>query len=460
MLSEVLEDNKSFRFDSEYFKKEYLALQKQIYNYPHEQLGAFSKVTDGEHGSVVFQENGVKYLTAENIKKGIVDISNIRYVTKEVDERNKRASVKVGDILISIKGTLGEVAIAEPWLLPANMNRDVAIIKNKYKNDFLDGYIVLFLMSKIGNKLSERLGSGGVQQMITLERLRTIMIPKLSNSFQNHVSSLYDISRKKLEDSKILYKKAEILLLKELDLLDFEPTKENTSIKSFSESFGSSGRLDSEYYLPKYDEVIDKIKSYKCGFEKLNNILLYISTGEYSENYYKERKGLSFYIRSTNIRDGLVQKDVSHFVNSSNFTRFVKEGDIVTARVGTLGIFGTIDSFQNNSIYSDNVLCFRLPTKYNPYVYTLFLNSTYNKLLIDRLARGSVQQRLNQETLKELLVPIIDPSIQTQIENKIKESFRLKEESKELLELAKRGVEVAIEEGEEVAMKFIEKGKI
>jgi restriction endonuclease S subunit len=175
---------------------------------------------------------------------------------------------------------------------------------------------------------------------------------------------------------------------------------------------------------------MDRIKSYRGGFEKLDNILVYISTGEYSEKYYNKSKKLSFYIRSTNINNGLVQEDKRYFVDSNNFTKFVREGDIVTARVGTLGIFGTIDNTRNNSIYSDNVLCFRLPDTYNPYVYTLFLNSKYSKLLIDRLARGSVQQRLNQETLKEILIPIIAPSIQTQIESKIKESFRLKEESK------------------------------
>lgn len=42
-----------------------------------------------------------------------------------------------------------------------------------------------------------------------------------------------------------------------------------------------------------------------------------------------------------------------------------------------------------------------------------------------------------------------------QIEQKIKESFKLKEESKQLLELAKKAVEVAIEEDEEIAMKLI-----
>ncbi|MCV6608285.1 MAG: hypothetical protein OIF32_08740, partial [Campylobacterales bacterium] len=103
--------------------------------------------------------------------------------------------------------------------------------------------------------------------------------------------------------------------------------------------------------------------------------------------------------------------------------------------------------------------CFRLPDELNPYVYTLFFNSKYNRLLIDRLSRGSVQQRLNQETLKELLIPLIEQTIQSQIESKIKESFKLKEESKNLLELAKRSVEIAIEEDEKSALKYVEENR-
>ena len=45
--------------------------------------------------------------------------------------------------------------------------------------------------------------------------------------------------------------------------------------------------------------------------------------------------------------------------------------------------------------------------------------------------------------------------IQTKIEEKIKESFSLKQNSKQLLEVAKKAVEIAIENGENKAMEHI-----
>jgi restriction endonuclease S subunit len=62
---------------------------------------------------------------------------------------------------------------------------------------------------------------------------------------------------------------------------------------------------------------------------------------------------------------------------------------------------------------------------------------------------------MNKDDFLNIIIPIIDQSIQTKIEENIKTSFALKEESKALLELAKRAVEVAIEEGEDVAMEML-----
>ena len=57
--------------------------------------------------------------------------------------------------------------------------------------------------------------------------------------------------------------------------------------------------------------------------------------------------------------------------------------------------------------------------------------------------------------IQEVLIPIINNKIQTEIEDKIKESFSLKQNSKELLEVAKKAVEIAIEDGENEAMEYI-----
>ena len=57
--------------------------------------------------------------------------------------------------------------------------------------------------------------------------------------------------------------------------------------------------------------------------------------------------------------------------------------------------------------------------------------------------------------IEKLLIPVIDLNIQQQIESKIQQSFVLRKESKRLLEIAKQAVEMAIEQDENVAIKWL-----
>ena len=88
-------------------------------------------------------------------------------------------------------------------------------------------------------------------------------------------------------------------------------------------------------------------------------------------------------------------------------------------------------------------------------IFALFM-ATIGKILLTREQTGNVQPYVNIPNFSNLIVPIINDTIQTKIEEKIKESFKLKEESKQLLDVAKRGVEIAIEDGEDLAVEFIE----
>ena len=203
--SQIEKDN---RYDSEFFMRKFIKNEQSLIEHKYFLIGDEYTVTDGEHGSVEYLDSGIRYLTAENVKNGFVDISNVRFVSQSVNDKNKRASVETGDILISIKGTLGQIAIAEEWLKPCNMNRDVAILKSKTDN-IKNAYLAVFLMSSYGEIQSSRGGSGGVQQMITLERLRKFIVPVMSNAFYKQIKALYKESLTKLEQSKIVYFTAE-----------------------------------------------------------------------------------------------------------------------------------------------------------------------------------------------------------------------------------------------------------
>ena len=89
----------------------------------------------------------------------------------------------------------------------------------------------------------------------------------------------------------------------------------------------------------------------------------------------------------------------------------------------------------------------------------LFKNKVFQQILKQNCS-GTILTAINKDEFSNIVIPIIDTSIQTHIEEKIKKSFELKEKSKQLLDLAKRAVEVAIEKNEDEAIiKIIKESK-
>ncbi|CAG8667847.1 1358_t:CDS:2, partial [Ambispora gerdemannii] len=90
----------------------------------------------------------------------------------------------------------------------------------------------------------------------------------------------------------------------------------------------------------------------------------------------------------------------------------------------------------------------------NPYYLLVFLNSSIGKLLTRRSLRGSVQQCIYPFDTKKVPIPLLEKSIQEQIEIAIREGEESFNKSLELLKIAKKAVEIAIEVNEEAANDF------
>lgn len=92
-----------------------------------------------------------------------------------------------------------------------------------------------------------------------------------------------------------------------------------------------------------------------------------------------------------------------------------------------------------------------------PEYLTLVLNSELVQLQAERDAGGSIILHWRVSEIENVVLPIIDFNKQKEISDLVEESFKLKKQSEQLLETAKRAVEIAIEEDEEKAIEFIDK---
>lgn len=125
----------------------------------------------------VFQAEGVNFLKIECFDEyGRLIPEKVVHISMECHEKLKRSQLAVGDILFSIAGAIGRVAIVTEDMLPANTNQALAIIRIKNKNVFLP-YIKLILTSSIVREQIERKKQGVAQLNLSLKDIGDIEIP-------------------------------------------------------------------------------------------------------------------------------------------------------------------------------------------------------------------------------------------------------------------------------------------
>ena len=184
-----------------------------------------------------------------------------------------------------------------------------------------------------------------------------------------------------------------------------------------------------------------------------------ITTGQYCDNYVASNEGQP-YLRGTDLGVGSVEIDNLVYIKQEDQiqSKQAQEGDVVVTRVGTIGLSARIPKECDGGTISDNLIRVRIldKGKIDSYYLSCFLGSKIGKSLMLRNARGSVQQRLNQETFKEIILPIPGMKVQARIKQKVSDSFNLRKQSKHLLECAKRAVEMAIEQNEKTAIEWLE----
>lgn len=433
--SEIEKEN---RYDSEFFKQRFLKNDDLLLSKKHFLISDGFTVTDGEHGSVEYLESGVKYLTAENVKNGFVDISNVRYVSQEVDFRNRRSSVETGDILISIKGTLGQIAVAESWLKPCNMNRDVAILKAKADNK-KNYYLAIFLMSKFGEIQSSRGGSGGVQQMITLERLRNFVVPEMTDSFYQQIETLVKSAHAKLAESKSLYAQAEDTLLGEFGLKGWRPNNNPVNIKQLKDSYLASGRLDAEYYQAKYEDYATFIWKYIGGADTLGNICTL------NEKNFNPLDSCEYkYIELSNIGNSGEITGCTTSIGAelpSRARRLVRTNDVIVSSIeGSLQSVALVTDEYDNAICSTGFYVVKSET-INPETLLVLFKSEPMQNLLKQGCSGTILTAIGRNELQNIVMPKIRNEVQTEIATYVQKSISLRNEAKQLLESAKLKVE-------------------
>ena len=409
-------------------------------------------------------------------------------LTQDTLGSNKK-EVKENDFIISrLRSYLQEMAVIQAKNHKQLVSTEYLVYRPK-TNLLSSNTLMVFALSKIVQTIL-KLSQYGTEHPRFYEFVFNEMpIPEVIIELNNQINFIMIESYKALEQSKALYKEAEDLLYTELGLNPQNPLASvlnrhcearsneaihnlayfkdsiantlarfqnidchdsanaesrnniNFRIATLKESFLKTGRLDSEYYQVKYEEIESFIQSYQGGFSKLEIVEIKDS------NFTPKDKEKYRYIELANIgSNGNISTPLEELGEDlpTRARRLVKEGDLIISSVeGSLGSCALITKEFHHCIVSTGFYVLKSHSINSETLLVLFKSSFFQHYL-KKFPSGTILSAISKEELQNILIPKINPNTQDSIASHIQQSFALRNEAKALLNEAKAKVESAI----------------
>lgn len=313
--------------------------------------------------------------------------------------------------------------------------------------------LVAYLNSRVGRQDIEKYSIVSNQANFSPAKFKEIAVPVFTGDFEDKIEVIFSRSWNAHQIAKRKYAEAEHILLKEINLEGYKSTDEAISIRNFSEALADN-RFDAEYWQPKYDEIEKKVS--KVSQEKLGDIVSVKKGVEVGSEAYSE-EGKDFIRVSDFTIYGIedVEKKISDELYEGLKENYKpKKGEVLFTKDGTIGISFALNE-DVDAIVSGAFLRLKPKVKINNNYLALVLNSFYCKAQIERMSGGAIIAHLKPESAMQVKIPMLSEQKQEELAGKVLEALRLRKEAKELLEKAKRAVEIFVEKDEKEALAFL-----
>jgi len=125
---------------------------------------------------------------------------------------------------------------------------------------------------------------------------------------------------------------------------------------------------------------------------------------------------------------------ISDLTNTDINALRVKKGQVLLTCSGTIGNCTYVSNTLDNHIFSHDLIRI-IPKEYNGFIYA-YLKSKIGFTIINTNNYGAVVSHIEPEHLNNIPIPNPSPILKQQIHNLIEESFKLRDESNELIDEA------------------------
>ena len=337
-----------------------------------------------------FQDEGVKFLKIESFDENGSFIENkVAHISEECHKKLKRSQLRTGDILFSIAGAIGRVAIVSEEMLPANTNQALAIIRIVNEQIYLP-YIKLILASPVVTKQFEKKKQGVAQLNLSLKDINEISIPLPEKERQMELVELFD--------------KISSVILKQ----NMELTALDTLIKArFVEMFGDPVNNEKGFVKAPMGDYMTVLTDFSSNgsYKTLDNGVIM-----YDELNY------AWMVRTTDLESGDMAS--IKYIDESAYELLSKSkifgGEIIMNKIGSAGKIYLMPQTDMPASLGRNAFMFRYDERINVKFLYYLLTSDYGQNEIQQYVRGAVTKTITKSDARS--VRIIVPPIELQNE--------------------------------------------
>lgn len=325
-----------------------------------------------------------KYIRARDIKNGKIDGSDLGYISEETQKKIERYIVNTNDIIITIAGTIGEVALVSKKFDGVNLTEN-AVRLTEFSKDVCPEFLAYILKSPERKEYMEQAAGGSAQPKLGIYKIEAIKVDLPDVQIQHKIADILSAYDNLIENNQ-----------KQIKLL------EEAAQRLYKEWF-----VDLRFPGHENTKIVDGVPE-GWQYEKLGDLVKTTSGGTPSRRkseYYVN--GNIRWIKTKELNDRFIFETEEHITEDAvknSSAKVLPEGALIVAMYGaTIGKIGiTAAEMACNQACCAFISFDDMISK--EYLYCWLMD---NREYLVSQGKGAAQSNLSQEMIRNfsLLCP-------------------------------------------------------
>lgn len=376
---------------------------------PNSQLQRFEdtkvQFIDGDRGvnypskSELSKNGDCLFLNTGNVTSTGFVFDSIDFISFEKDQKLRKGKAAHEDIIMTTRGTVGNVAFFDPTLPfeHIRINSGMVIVRTD-KNEYLPYFLYLFFRSELFRKQCLTNGSGSAQPQLPISALKNISIPKLSTKTQQTIIDVIQKLDKKIELNNKINAELEAMakLIYDYWFVQFDFPSDSPQNKG--KPYKSSGGK-----MVYNDELKREIPD-GWTVDIINNV---IDVKDGTHDSPKSKESGYPLITSKHLKPEGLDFSSANLISEEDYININKRsqvdtGDILFSMIGSIGEIYKVDEETINFAIK-NVALYKSSKKpeYMNFIYT-YLKSYDMQRYMGNVTSGSIQKFIGLGALRNM----------------------------------------------------------